>query len=426
MTDNREPLFLPALRAEMGDWVYYISFMAMGDIATRISVVEDIHTNRALKDWLQRMLTNNATKIADYLLHQEQRLFNALVIGTYGGKPNWHEISVEGRGEFVEVPEHATESIGLLELRGDETLFAIDGQHRVQGIKEALVQNVVLAKEEVCTIFVKGVTSGSRDEDQSGFLRTRRLFSTLNRYAKPVQRRDIIALDEDDVIAIVTRRLLEEHPLLMDKVDLGLSKSMPPTDDTNLTTVLTVYDVLDNFLRDRHRGWLEYKRWRPPESEIDSMYSRASQFWNRLCDQFPPLERLRDSEPGEMVAQQYRSQRGGHLLFRPVGLLLVVRVFTDLRDVMAMPEDAAFQAVGRTPTELAEGPWDSLLWDDLNHRMLTAKENQKVARRLLFNALGGDLSKFPFNTNTNDLRAEFAGILKRNVETIRLPVYSAG
>ena len=47
MVDIHERLFLPALRATMGDWVYYISFMSMEDIATRVSVVTiSIQANR--------------------------------------------------------------------------------------------------------------------------------------------------------------------------------------------------------------------------------------------------------------------------------------------------------------------------------------------------------------------------------------------
>ena len=425
MTDSREPLVLPALRAEMGDWIYYISFMTMSSIAARISVVDDIHTSKSLKEWLQRMLTDNANKIADYLLRQDQRLFNALVVGTYGGKPNWHEISVKGNGRFVDVPEHATGAMGFLELRGNETLFAIDGQHRVMGIKKALENGGELADEKVCTIFVKGVTAGNREKDPTGFQRTRRLFSTLNRYAKPVQKRDIIALDEDDVVAIVTRRLLEEHPLLIDKVDMGASKAMKPGDDANLTTILAVYDVMDSVLCDRRRGWTEYKRWRPPESDVESFYRHACKFWDRLCRQFPPLKELRGSAPRDKVARQYRSARGGHLIFRPIGLLLVARVVADLRAVMDTSEVEAVRAIGRMPTELSEAPWVGLLWDDINRRMLTAKENQKVARRLLFNALGGDLTRYPYKTTIEALRAEYAGILKRDVKTVCLPRYRA-
>jgi len=407
----------------MGDWIYYVSFMNMKDIASRISVVDDIHSSKPLKELLQRGLTNNSEKIAAYLLGQEQRLFNAIVVGTYGGSPNWHEIAVKGRDRIVEVPESIEGTIGLLELRGDETLFAIDGQHRVKGIKDALPEDETLEEEEVCTIFVRGVTSSKRDQDPEGFQRTRRLFSTLNRYAKPVQKRDIIALDEDDVIAIITRRLLEEHPLLIDKVDMGLSKSMKSTDQVNLTTLVTLYDVMDTILRDRQRGWKDYKRWRPSESEVDDFYRKAKQFCDRLCRHFDPLKELRNSSPEDKVAGKYRSPHGGHLLFRPVGLLLIARVAADLHSVMGISQAKAVQAVGYTPTDLSESPWIGLLWDGTNKRMLTAKENQILARRLLYSALGGNLTKYPYKTTPEDLRNELAGILKRDVRDVNVPNY---
>ena len=422
MADNQDTLLLPTLRARMGDWVYYISLMSMRDIATRVSVIDDIHTSASLKEWLQRGLTNNSVKITEYLLGQEQRLFNAIVVGTYGGSPNWHEISVTGRG-LVEIPDEAEGTMGFLELRGDEILFAIDGQHRVKGIKEAIQENAALSEEEVCTIFVKGVVASRRDEDPEGFQRTRRLFSTLNRYAKPVRKRDIIALDEDDIIAIVTRRLLEEHPLLVDKVEMGLSNSIRPTDRTNLTTVVTLYDVLDVVLRDRSRGWEDYKRWRPSEPEVDEFFVKANSFWDALCCQFESLKELRDSAPNDQVAGRHRSRSGGHLLFRPVGLMLIGRVVADLRSSVGIGTMDAIETVGNTPTNLGGSPWTGLLWDNINGRMLTAKENQRVARQLLFSALGGDITRDPFKISEEKIRKELAGILNQDVESVSLPHY---
>ena len=423
MTANRNPLFLPALRARMGDWIYYIAFINMKEIASRVSVVDDIHTSTSLKDLLQRMLTNNSERIAEYLLRQEQRFFNAIVIGSYGGSPNWHDLSVKGRAGVAEVPEHPEGSIGFLELSGDETLFAIDGQHRVKGIKEAVEKDRSLEGEEVCAIFIKGVTAGKRDKDPDGFERTRRLFSTLNRYAKPVNKRDIIALDEDDVVAVVTRRLLEEHPLLRNKVDTGLKNSIKPDDRTNLTTIATLYDTMDIVLRDRKNGWNDYKRWRPPEKEVDALYSKATEFWDGLSGQFPPLTELRESSAEAKVAGKYRGSHGGHLLFRPVGLLLVTRVAVDLRSSIGLSDKAALECVGRTPTELSEYPWTGLLWDGANERMITTKENQNIARRLLFNALGGDLSGALYKTTIDTLRKQYAGALNRAPDEINLPRY---
>ena len=275
----------------------------------------------------------------------------------------------------------------------------------------------------MCAIFVKGVTASERDKDPDGFERTRRLFSTLNRYAKPVNKRDIIALDEDDVVAVITRRLLEEHPLLRNKVDTGLKNSIKPDDRTNLTTIATLYDTMDIVLRNRNKGWNDYKRWRPPEKEVDVLYSEAVKFWDGLSDQFPPLTELRESSAEAETAGKYRSTHGGHLLFRPVGLLLVTRVAVDLRSSMGLSENFALEYVGRTPTELSEYPWAGLLWDGANKRMITAKENQNIARRLLFNALGGDLSKTPYKTTADALLTQYAGVLNRVPDDVALPRY---
>ena len=423
MTNGSEPLLLPALRGMMGDWVYYVSAMSMGEVAIRVSVIDDIHSNSSLKEWLQRRLTDNSRKITEYLLSQQQRFFNAIVVGTYGGSPEWHDMSVTRRGT-MEIPEDIEGRMGLLELRGDERLFAIDGQHRVEGIKKAVRMQRALEREIVCTIFVKGVVANERALDPEGYQRTRRLFSTLNRYAKPVRKPDIIALDEDDIVAIVTRRLLEEHPLLVDKVETRGVNSLSPTDRRHLTTLVTLYDVMDVVLRDCQRGWKDYKRWRPSEQDVEKYYGRAEEYWDSLCRVFVSLRELRDSSPEEEIAGKYRSPNGGTLLFRPVGMMLIGRVVADLRSVEGMALDAAIDVVGLAPTDVAESPWTGLLWDSTNRRMLTAKENQRVARRLLFCALGGDLSRAPFKTTERGVRKELAGVLNMDPAEVSLPRYS--
>ena len=422
MTTNYGSIFLPALRVRMGDWIYYVSAMSMDKIASRVSVIDDIHSSKSLKEWLQRRITGNSTKIAEYLLTQQQRLFNAIVVGTYGGSPEWHDMSVKGRG-ISEGLDDVDGRMGVLELRGDEKLFAIDGQHRVAGIKDAIHRAPTLKEEMVCTIFVRGVIADERKSDPEGYQRTRRLFSTLNRYAKPVRKRDIIALDEDDVVAIVTRRLLEEHPLLIDKVEMGTSSSIRVSDDVHLTTIVTLYDVMDVVLRDRRRGWHDYKRWRPREADVEKFYRRAKEYWDALCRTFGALAEFRGSRPEDKIAGKYRDRNGGNLLFRPVGMMLIGRAVVDLHSSAGVGWDKVTSLVGRTPTNLADFPWAGLLWDTTNRRMLTTKENQKVARQLLFHALGGDLTRPPFKTTTEKVRRELAGILKASPADVTLPRY---
>jgi DNA sulfur modification protein DndB len=406
----------------MGDWVYYITFMPMREIATRISVAEDIHTADTLKELLQRQLTNRSGEIETYLRTQPQRFFNALVVGTYGGKPQWHELSIRKiESHLKNAPEYLDGALGVLTLQGNETLFAIDGQHRVSGIEKAIEKTPKLGDEEVTVIFVAGIIAKKREEDPEGFERTRRLFTTLNRYAKPVSKRDIIALDEDDVIAITTRRLVEETPLFRNKVSVAKNKSLPVTDRKNLTTIVTIYDALDIYLRTTQKGWGKFKRKRPDsEDEVKSFFDRSTALFDSMCKSFPPLAKLRDSEPDDEVASRHRSVKGGHLLFRPIGFQMVVQTISLLLQ-QDIPLAKAIAAVSKVPMQLAKPPWLGLMWDDTNHRMIT-RDTPKPAQRLLYYCAGGDLATF--NTDEQTLRSDLAGVMNMRPADVTLKRYA--
>jgi DNA sulfur modification protein DndB len=52
-------LQVPALRAKMGDWVYYAAFLTMGDIADRVSLADEIHKHKGLRDLIQRQVDDS-------------------------------------------------------------------------------------------------------------------------------------------------------------------------------------------------------------------------------------------------------------------------------------------------------------------------------------------------------------------------------
>lgn len=417
--EEKTPLALPAPRAHMGDWIYYIGFLTMREIAERISIAEDIHSGASLRHLLQRRLTDRSREIKDYLLSQEQRFFNALVIATYGGKPEWNEIVVRNRNrEFQASLEPLEGALGILTLAGSEKLFAVDGQHRVAGIKAAVKQRKRMGNEEVCVIIIPGITQEHRSQDPTGFERTRRVFSTLNRYAKPVSKRDIIALDEDDIVAILTRKLVEEHPLFRDKVSPRSGNSLLAGDKTSLTTITAVYDALDIHLPDTRRGWVQFRKLRPPDRELEQYGKKAVRLWDTISRYYPPIREMRKGAPDDQVAAKYRGEHGGHLLFRPVGLLLVIRVLRCLMDAGESLQEAV-RRIARVPAELASEPWAGLLWDAGNRRMITAGENQRAARRLLLYLVGGDLTTL--KSSPDDLREELAGLFNTPVEEYSLP-----
>lgn len=487
---NNNELILPALRAKMGNWVYYVTFLQMGEIAKRIELAEDIHPSSTLKEMIQRQITDRADPIAEYLLNQPQRFFNSLIVGVYGGSPNWCELAIGTNRLFdsESLPLYLEGALGILQLDGRETLFAIDGQHRVEGIKKALEEDKDLKTDEVSVIFV-----AHRTEDE-GMERTRRLFTTLNRHAKPVQKSEIIALDEDDTIAIITRGLVEKYPLFSDdhlfstqveqdnhlekqsmfdlirekfhhngiilsesvtvsvkkentvwliidnehqqtytvrreknklgtyyqRISTAKTKSISPRDSNSITSIITLYDVLEIMLREKGKNWHKFKKLRPKPSIVSEYYNQAVQFWDTMIEYFPPLKEFKETPPGKNVVGQYRNTLGGNLLFRPVGLEIVTSVIKETTN-SGISEEEAIKLVSNAPMELANEPWVGLLWDKINQRMLTAPTNKKVAKQLLFHSIGGNLSRM--KTNIDDVQEEYAGLLNRETSEVTLPQY---
>ena len=85
---------------------------------------------------------------------------------------------------------------GVLTLDGTQQYVALDGQHRLRAIKDAVKADPEIGQEDICIIMVAHYNT---DE---GKLRTRRLFTNINRNAKATTGAENIVLDEDDGAAI--------------------------------------------------------------------------------------------------------------------------------------------------------------------------------------------------------------------------------
>jgi DNA sulfur modification protein DndB len=287
-------------------------------------------------------------------------------------------------------------------------------------VKGAVEQNKDIRNEEVSIIFVAGVIQNQRAKDPLGFERTRRLFTTLNRYAKPVNKKDIIALDEDDVIAIITRKLLDEYPLFKNKVSSKGTNSIPRSDKVSLTTIINLYDIVNIYLDESVDKLPFGKRIRPSDDDIDRLYKMVTNLWDQIVKAFAQLGELCGSEPEEKVAGKYRHTEGGSILFRPIGLKMVIITIVNLcNEGLTLAE--SINRIKLVETTLSEEPWLGLIWNSISKRMIATGENQKAARLVLLFSVGGDLEKV--GSNAEKLAVELAGLMNRPVQEIMLPKY---
>lgn len=359
---------LPAIKASIGKWTYYLTVLTFEQISKFVEKIDDnLYESAALRDLLQRSITKNYLSIKEYILHQPDLFFNSIVLAVYNDYPDWQQIVVKFEdGKFNQ--------LGLLDFPGHHKIFPIDGQHRVEGIKEAIKDNPTLKTQQIGVIFI------GHKHDAEGKKRTRRLFTTLNRYAKPVSLRDGIALDEDDTVAITTRTLLEDFKLFQgDKVIDVKGKAIPRTNTRAFTSIITFYQCnLEMFKvyyeekfdkKATKKNIDKYLKFRPSEESINEFKAFSLEIWEELVSNTNSLKVYLDTEI--TPAEQFRnSTTGGNLLFRPVGLLPFIKASCEIHKRANKSFKAIFRRFNQIEFNINQKPWVSVMWNDLENKMI--------------------------------------------------------
>ena len=395
MSQQASRTYLPALKGRIGRWAFYTTLMKFSEVSERVHYSTEIYQNKNLSDMIQRAIDEGrAKKIADYLKTEDERFFPAMVVAVFEGAPNWLEFSISSRKAPEEFDSSLLDlakldSFGFLELSGDEKLFPLDGQHRLAGIKTALSDEkstaCYLPDDEVTVMLV------AHEPSEPGRIRSRRLFTVLNKRAVPVKKHETIALDEDDVMAIATRHLVEHFkPLSTGSiVSYRPTANIPIADNTTFTTIVTLYDILQEIFRAFSKKKPQDLKFNRPSDNWLSVYLfTAETYFELLFRYFPEVNQcINSNEPSELIST-LRHNEGGHVLFRPVGQkilsqLIASYVRSDWQFEFENPRDEpkvierqvrkclsqAFQKFRKVPTDLTQRPYAHLIWIPQTRKM---------------------------------------------------------
>lgn len=365
---------LPAIRSHVGDWTFYVTTLSLSDVKRLIKDPDEVHERKKLSDWIQReAIETHADAIAKYIQENEQRFLGSLIIGVYDGQPDWAPLRVKYAFNTLQATEEQQKMIegklGLLRLSGGEKLFAIDGQHRVAGIKTALSNiptSSTVRNEEVSAIFVAHDAS-----TVTGRQRTRRLFTTVNKKAKRVSTAANIALDEDNGFAVVTRQLIDDYWLFEDErkhISYTSTGSISPSDEYAITSVVGLYEIVRDLYPVKGKSTFESQR--PTDADIDDHVMTCINFLNALIDKVPEYSDVFVEQ--KHLVGYYRRIRSNHLLFRPIGQRAFARSVQVLNG-RGYSVEAAVDVLHEAEMYLGNKNWHNILWDPVSSTMITNK-----------------------------------------------------
>ena len=373
-----------AMKARLGDTDYYILSMKAQELVKSavIPTEREGWTDLTVEERYQRDLnyTRVRNQIAPNFANDNTRFFGAVIVAAenFGEEVLFEPLSDVAKRGLPNLYGAAASSMGFLTFRGGEVLIPLDGQHRLKAIEFAIsgrdergreigtipVPCAELANEDVTVILVPYELD-----------RARRIFTRVNRYAKPTTTGQRLVTDDDDILAVLSREVAN------DIIGARLVKFATNTltgQDIHFTTLAIIYNcneqiIVGNFPKKPDKNKL-------PTAETQRLYrDKVSQTWEALVEKIDVFADAL-SDTATSGDGNRREIRENNLLGRPVAQECLVRAFVRLTNAPTnLTVDEACRRLNGLPwaiTQQSVSVWDSVLWTGgTDGRVLTNRRN---------------------------------------------------
>lgn len=313
-------IVIPAIRGTLGNTEYYETTMKVRDLVHSVRPPREMDgwANFSIEERMQRDPDEKRiqNQLAPYIAKSADRFFGSIIVLVYKGDVIFEPIGGLAKGIPAAYEKNA-QHIGFITI-DEGTLIVLDGQHRLLALRKVQQREIEgkfsseVGEDEVCVIFIK-----FESEEK-----TRRIFNTVNRYAKQTSRGDNIITSEDDGYAIVTRLLLRGDAPLGNPIDIVNWRSNTLTKrSTQFTTISAVYESVKLILRAHGVEKLPEQE-RPEKQDIETYLSFCVEIWDALLQGIEPY-RIALSDPSKIPEMREEGAKTS-LLFKPAAQIALI------------------------------------------------------------------------------------------------------
>jgi hypothetical protein len=321
---------------------------------------------------------------------------------------------------------------GIVELNLDPSkylIYALDGQHRVVGIRGALeminssllqpknkkgqpvgkpipmddwLDTSVRSRADVDMVpaetigvqLIPGVLKGETIEDARRRIAT--VFVHVNQTAAPLKDGELTQIDRNDGPADVARYIATKHPFLSREKRVNFSNNTLSKRSTQITTLSTLKTCTRLYLRE----FSKFGKWdgkvgrgkavsqRPPENEILEAREMMTEVWDHILalNCFTVI----DQDPKVSIAdmRNFTSEGGeAHMLYRPIGQQALVEALAQITSKNGVLSQSVLDQLdhldksGGFRLDNPTNPWYGVLYNESLGKMVVS--GQKLAARLL-------------------------------------------
>jgi DNA sulfur modification protein DndB len=266
------------------------------------------------------------------------------------------------------------------------------------------------------------------------------LFSTLNRRAKPTTTGQNIAIDEDDAIAIVTRRLVKENEILKTLVSIKLGSkqiSQNKSDYPYITTLAALYETNEILLGCYDSGLdidQKFKQFRPSNDDLDTYYEFLDKLWMKLLNKCPGFDPILNGnkKPGDIrkrleadktpaLDDSGKPIAGGNVFARPMGQFIMAEVLKLVSIQGKSMEDAIDAIMNNISMDIDQAPWVGVVWNSSKQTIMGGKAERSLIASIISHALG-----LKIKIKVRELTKKYRNTIENQKATLLPPIEWSG